>query len=106
MGTQIELFALNLTHKLNTSIFSTKPFPSQPQEKNVQLPMFYLLVLPGKGLGIDKMGLGVELLRGEQRVSTSFLFVTTQLISLLRNSSTVCQRKDRICSHKSKITQS
>jgi len=51
------------------------------------------VLFPGKGLGIDRMGLGVELLLGEQRVSASFLFVTTQLMSLLRNSSTFCQRK-------------
>lgn len=55
---------------------------------HIQLKGFYLLVFPGNGLGIDRMGLGVELLRGEQPVSTSFLFVTTQLMSLLRNSST------------------
>jgi len=47
-------------------------------------------VFPGNGLGIDKMGLGVELLLGEQRVLASLLVVTTQLMSLLKNSSTVC----------------
>jgi len=48
-----------------------------------------LFVFPGNGLGIDKMGLGVELLLGEQRVPASLLVVTTQLMSLLKNSSTV-----------------
>jgi len=52
-------------------------------------------VFPGNGLGIDKMGLGVELLLGEQPVSASLLVVTTQLMSLLKNSSTVCFKVKR-----------
>ena len=50
-------------------------------------------MFPGTGLGIESIGLGVELLRGEQRTSKCFLFVTTRPMSLLRNSSTFWKKK-------------
>lgn len=61
--------------------------------KNFYLYHYYLFIFPGTGLGIESIGLGVELLRGEQRTSKCFLFVTTRPMSLLRNSSTFWKKK-------------